>query len=218
YPANDARGAFVEPLADVVFGTVRPALLVLLGAVVLVLLVACANVANLLLARGASRAQEVMVRKALGATRSQLARQFMIETLALTVIGSAAGVLLAFAGLRVLLVLAPADIPRLTDVAIDLRVLGTTAGISLLIGVIFGMFPTFQAKHIASKSGLQTSGSLRASASREQSRLRSALVVAEFSLAVLLMIGAGLLIRSFWQLEQVDPGFRTSGVLKAEYQ
>jgi putative ABC transport system permease protein len=219
YPAaNDGRGAFVEPLSDVVFGEVRPALYVLLGAVGLVLLVACVNVANLLLARGASRVQEVVVRTALGARSSQLARQFMIETMMLALIGSAAGVFMAFAGLRVLLALAPADIPRLTDVAIDLRVLGATAGLSLLIGLVFGVVPTFQAKRIASKSGIQTTGSLRTTASREQTRLRSALIVAEFSLAVLLMIGAGLLIRSFWQLEQVDPGFRTSGILKAEYQ
>jgi putative ABC transport system permease protein len=218
YPENDARGAFVEPLGDVVFGTVRPALFVLLGAVTLVLLIACANVANLLLARGTNRVQEMVVRTALGARGSQLARQFMIETLALTLIGSAAGVLLAFAGLRALLALAPPDIPRLADVAIDLRVLGATAGVSGLIALIFGLVPTFQAKRIASKSGIQAIGSLRASASREQARLRSTLVVAEFSLAVLLMVGAGLLMRSFWNLEQVDPGFRKSGVLKAEYQ
>jgi predicted permease len=218
YPVNDARGAFVEPLADVVFGTVRPALFVLLGAVALVLLVACVNVANLLLARGASRVQEVIVRSALGASRSQLARQFMIETLLLVLIGSVAGVLLAFAGLRILLVLAPADIPRLTDVAIDLRVLGATGGVSLLIGVIFGMVPTLQAKRIGSNMGIQTSGGLRTTGSREQNRLRSTLVVAEFSFAVLLMIAAGLLIRSFWQIEQVDLGFQTSGILKAEYQ
>jgi putative ABC transport system permease protein len=218
YPENDARGAFVEPVADVVFGPVRPALFVLLGAVALVLLIACVNVANLLLARGASRVQEVIVRTALGARGSQLARQFMIETLMLVSIGTVAGVLLAVTGLRALLVLAPVDIPRLAEVAIDLRVLGATAGVSLLIGIIFGMVPTFQAKRVAAKAGIQTSVGHRTSANREQSRLRSALVVAEFSLAVLLMIGAGLLIRSFWQLEQVDPGFRTSGILKAEYQ
>src|SRR5262245_10618221 len=218
YPENDERGAFVEPLGDVVFGPVRPALFVLLGAVALVLLIACVNVTNLLLARGASRVQEVVVRTAIGARGSQLARQFMIETLLLVLLGSIAGVLVAIVGLRALLALAPADIPRLAEVAIDLRVLGATAGVSFLIGVIFGMVPTFQARHIASKTGIQTAGSLRATSTREQNRLRSALVVAEFTLAVVLMIGAGLLIRSFWALEQVDPGFRTSGILKAEYQ
>ena len=218
YPENDARGAFVEPLGDVVFGPVRPALYVLLGAVALVLLVACANVANLLLARGASRVPEVIVRTALGARGSQLARQFMIETLALVSIGSLAAVLLAFGSLRALLALAPADIPRLADVAIDLRVLGATAGVAVIIGIIFGLLPVFQARRVASKAGVQSTGGPRTTANREHNRLRSVLVVAEFSLAVLLMIGAGLLIRSFWRLEQVDPGFRVSGILKAEYQ
>jgi predicted permease len=218
FPENAARGAFVEPIADVVFGPVRPALFVLLAAVALVLLIACVNVANLLLARGASRVQEIVIRTALGARGSQLARQFIIETLILVSVGAAAGVLVAIAGLRGLLALAPPDIPRLADVAIDVRALGATTAVSIVITVIFGMIPTFQAKRIASNTGIQTAGGLRTTATREQNRLRSALVVAEFSLAVVLMIGAGLLIRSFWELEQVDPGFRTAGVLKAEYQ
>jgi predicted permease len=142
----------------------------------------------------------------------------MVETLMLVSIGPVAGVLIAIAGLRALVALAPADIPRLADAAIDQRVLAATAGISVVISIIFGMVPTVQARRIAARSGTQTGGGFRTTATREQNRLRSALVIAEFSLAVVLMIGAGLLIRSFWELEQVDPGFRTSGILKAEYQ
>jgi ABC-type antimicrobial peptide transport system permease subunit len=175
YPENDARGAFVEPLGEVVFGPVRPALYVLLGAVALVLLVACANVANLLLARGTSRVPEVIVRTALGARGSQLARQFMIETLVLVSIGSLAAVLLSLGSLRALLALAPSDIPRLADVAIDLRVLGATAGVAVIMGIIFGLVPVFQARRVASKAGVRSTGGPRTTADRERNRLRSVL-------------------------------------------
>ncbi|HEX7050810.1 MAG TPA: ABC transporter permease [Longimicrobiales bacterium] len=217
YPVNDGRGVFIEPLTDVVFGPVRPALVVLLGAVALVLLVACVNVANLLLARGTTRVREVAVRTALGAGAGRLGRQFLVESVVLTLVAAAAGVGLAFAGLELLLALAPADIPRLPDVGIDARVLVATLVVSVLVGIAFGAVPTLQARRIDVQSALKGAGR-GASAGRERRRLRSALVVAELALAVVLVAGAGLLIRSFWRLQQVDTGFRAEGVLKAEFQ
>jgi hypothetical protein len=186
--------------------------------VALVLLVACVNVANLWLARGAGRGREVLVRSALGAGFGQLARQFLVESLTLTLLASGVGVLVAFAGLRLLVAVAPGDIPRLAEVTIDFRVLATTAAVTLLIGLLFGMLPTLQARRVRLQAGLQAEGDARGTMGRSRHRLRAVLVVAEISMAVLLMIGAGLLIRSFWRLQQVDSGFQASGVLKAEYQ
>jgi putative ABC transport system permease protein len=218
HPENDGRGVSVEPLEQVVFGPSRPALLVLFAAVALVLLVASVNVANLLLARGAARAREVAVRHALGATRSRLARQFLVENLVVALAAAAAGVGLALAGLRVLLAMAPAEVPRLAMVAIDRRVLLATLAVSVLVGLVFGMIPTAQAGRVDLQQALRDDGGSRASAGRGRRRLLAGLVVAEVALAVLLTTGAGLLIRSFWRLQQVRPGFDATGVLKAEYQ
>ncbi|NOT08050.1 MAG: ABC transporter permease [Gemmatimonadales bacterium] len=219
YPhENDARGIHVEALSDVVFGGVRPALLVLVGAVALVLLVACANVANLLLARGTSRMREVTVRAALGASVGRLTRQFLVESAVLTGLGVVVGLVLAVGGLRLLMALAPASIPRVGAVGIDGRVLVVTLGLATLVGVVFGMVPALQARRRGPQLTMQREASRGASVGREHGRLRSALVVAELALAVVLMIGAGLLIKSIWQLSQVDPGFRAQGVLKAEFQ
>ncbi|HLB36717.1 MAG TPA: ABC transporter permease [Gemmatimonadales bacterium] len=217
YADNGARGANVEHLEGVVFGPVKPALIVLLGAVAFVLLVACANVANLLLVRGAARAREVTVRTALGAGVRRLARQFVAEGAVLTTAGAVLGVGLAILGLDVLLSLAPADIPRVAEVGIDARVLGATIALSVVVGLAFGLLPTLQARRLNLQASLQGE-SRGASAGREHRRLRSTLVVTELALAVMLMIGAGLLVKSFWRLQQVDPGFQASGVLKAEYQ
>jgi putative ABC transport system permease protein len=218
FPSNAGRGTFIESLGQVVLGPVRPALFVLLGAVGLVLLVASVNVANLLLARGASRLREAAIRSALGASAGRLARQFLVEGLVLTLIAAAAGIGLAFAGLKGLLAIAPADVPRLSLVAIDLRVLGVTLGLSMLVGVVFGLVPTFQARRIDLQTTLKAEGGLQASPGHARSRLRAILVAGEIALAVMLVVGAGLLIRSFWQLRHVDPGFRVEHTLKAEYQ
>ncbi len=217
FPVNVARGVHVEPLSTVVFGPVRPALYILLAAVALVLLVACVNVANLLLARATARAHEAAVRCALGATQARIARQALAETLLLTLAASALGVGLAYAGVRGLVAIAPPDVPRLTLATINVQVLATTLGVAVLVGIVFGLIPTFQARRLDLQSSL-TDGSPRGSAGPGRARLRSALVVAELTFAVVLVSGAGLLIRSFWTLQHVNPGFQSAGVLKAEYQ
>jgi len=217
YPENDARGVNLERLADVVFGPVRPALYLLIGAVALVLLVATVNVANLLIVRGTRRTTEVAVRQALGAGRGRLARQFLVESLLLILVAAVTGVVLAFGGLRVLVALAPADVPRIGAASVDLRVLAATLAVSAVVGVVFGLIPTLQARGLDVNGALKDEGAGRASAGAGRARLRGVLVVAELALAVMLVAGAALLIRSFWQLQQVDPGFRAAGVLKAEY-
>ncbi len=218
YPENRARGVNVEPLADIVFGPVRPMLYVLVGAVALVLIVASVNVASLLLARGAQRSREVAVRRALGATRGQLLRQFLVESLMLTLLASAAGVGLAHAGLRALIGLAPADVPRLALASIDGPVLAATLAVSLVVSLAFGLIPAAQARGLDVHGTLKDEGAARGAVGPGRARLRAALVVCELAFAVMLLAGAGLLIRSFWMLQEVDPGFQTGGVLKAEYR
>lgn len=215
YPVNAGRGAFVEPLREVVFGRVRPALLMLMGAVGLVLLVACVNIANLLLARAISRSREIAVRRALGAGAWRLGRQFLIENLVLTLAAAAIGTGLAYLALRFLLSIAPADVPRLATVTIDLRVLAATLAVSMVTGLAFGLIPTLQARRVDVQTGLVGG---RHTSGRGPARLRAVLVTSEVALAVVLVVGASLLIRSFWRLQQVDPGFTTAGVLKAEFQ
>lgn len=218
YPANRGRGVHVEPLEDVVLGRVRPTLYMLLGAVALVLLVACVNVASLLLARGAARAQEIGVRRALGASNARVLRQFAAEALVLTLAAAACGVGLALAGLRLLVAMAPANVPRLATAAIDPRVLAVSLAASLAAAALFGVVPALQARSVDLQSTLKNDGATRGAVGPGPSRLRAALVVGELALAIMLLTGAGLLIRSFWNLLNVDPGFRTGGVLKAEYQ
>ena len=200
------------------FGPVRPALLVLLSAVGLVLLVACANVANLLLARGSARRREVAVRTALGASGLRMMRQFAAEGLLLAMVAAAIGAGLAVGGVRLLVALAPADIPRIADASVDLRVLTITLVVALGAGLLFGMVPALQARRVDLQGSLKGEGGHGGSAGGERTRLRSVLVVAECALAVMLVIGAALLIKSFWRIQQVDPGFRSAGILKAEYQ
>ena len=218
YPSNLGRAVFVEPMTAVIFGKTRPAMLVLLGAVALVLLVACGNVANLLLVRGAARMRDTNVRIALGAGRRRLASGFLAESALLTVTGALLGVLLAYVGLRLLLALAPASLPRVDEVGLDARVLTVTLGVSVLVSALFGSLPLLQSRERNLHGALQSGTGRGASAGRTQRRMRSALVIAELAMAVMLMSGAGLLIKSLWQLQQVDPGFQASGVLKAEFQ
>jgi putative ABC transport system permease protein len=218
YASNRARGVNVEALGAVVFGPVRPALMLLVGAVAFVLLVACVNVANLLLARGTTRGREIAVRSALGAGGARLYRQFLVETLILAVIGGIAGIGLARLTLATLVAMAPPDIPRLSAVTIDGRVLGVSLSIAAVVGLVFGLLPAFQARRLDVQTALKGHAGRQASQGRAARAVTRALVVAQVTLAVVLLAGAGLLVRSFWRLEHVNAGFHVGGVMKAEYQ
>ncbi|MBC8089054.1 MAG: ABC transporter permease, partial [Phycisphaerae bacterium] len=218
YPSNVNRGVHVEHLESVVFGGVRPALLVLLGSVALVLLVACGNVANLMLVRGAHRMREVTVRIALGAGSTRLLRQFLAESLVLCLSGAVLGVLLAEAGLQALLSLAPSTLPRVDSVGINGRVLFATLAISILVAVAFSCLPVLQGRRRNLQGSLRGVTTDNQSGRRNRGNARSVLVVAELAIAVMLVVGAGLMMRSLGALQGVNPGFETSGILKAEFQ
>jgi putative ABC transport system permease protein len=204
-PAHRGRGSAVEGLQQHAVATVQPALLFLMGATVLVLFIACANVANLLLARGVSRQRDIATRLALGATPTRLLQQGLTESVVLALAGCAAGLLVASAGVQVLVDLAP-TLPLVSSVSVDGRVLAFTVMIALATGITFGLLPTVQALKVRANDVLKETGT-RNGSSAGRSRARMALTVAEVALAVILMIGAGLLIRSFVGLHSVDVGF-----------
>ncbi|HLY60825.1 MAG TPA: ABC transporter permease [Terriglobia bacterium] len=211
YPGTN-RGVEVGSLKEKVVGNVRPALLVLLGAVGFVLLIACANVAHMLLARAAVRQKEVAVRIALGAGRSRVIYQFLTESILLASLGGGAGLLLALWGIRVLVALSPAGIPRVETVGLDGTVLAFMLGVSILTGIAFGLFPAWQASTVSLNDSLKEGGRGSTEGIR-RNRLRSLLVASEFALAMILLIGAGLMIRSLYALQSIDPGFNPHGVL-----
>ena len=195
-----------DGLQDDMIGGIRAALWVLQGAVGFVLLIACANLANLLLARAESRQREFAIRSALGAGRGAILRQFLTEGVVLALIGGTAGAALGYATLQALIVADPESIPRSAEIALDPVVLGFTLVISILTGMLFGMAPLMNLRQHAVNMTLKESGQ-RSTAGAGRARVRSALVAAEIALAVVLVIGAGLLLRSFWNLMSVDAGF-----------
>jgi putative ABC transport system permease protein len=202
------------PVNDFVVGDVRPALVALLVAVTLVLLIAAVNVANLTLVRAAARVNEISIRTALGARRGRIIRQLLAESLLMAVIGGALGGLGAYVGIDLLVKLAPADIPRLEQIGIDGRVLGWTALLTLLTGVVCGLTPAWQSAHVNLNNTLKEGGR-GATEGAGQRRWRSLLVVTELTLAVLLLVGSGLLLKSLLRLQQVDLGINTDQVLTA---
>ncbi|MET0553196.1 MAG: ABC transporter permease [Vicinamibacteria bacterium] len=205
------KGLVVRPLKDVVVRGVRRALLVLLGAVGLLLLIACANVAHLLLARASGRAQEMAVRRALGAGRGRLARQVLAESGLVAGAGAAAGVALAFLGVRTLVAWHPASVPRIETMTLDLRVLAVAVAAAVLCALLFGLAPALQAARRDAQPDLRDGA--RGSTAAGGRRLRDGLVASEIALALVLLVGAGLLVRTFTALGAVDPGFDPKGVL-----
>ena len=212
-------GMDVVGLQNQVVGDVRRALLVLLGSVSLVLLIACANVANLLLARAAGREKEVAIRSALGAGWQRLARQLLTESILLALLGGAAGLLVARAALLVVRTMNPGNIPRLDEIGINGAVLAFTFGLSLATGVLFGLAPAWRAIKLDPNSSLKAGGRSGQSDSGlylKRHRLRSLLIASELALSLVLLIGAGLLIRSFIRLQSVAPGFTADNVLSMQ--
>jgi putative ABC transport system permease protein len=221
YPNSYGRGdeknftMYMVPVKEQLVSKVRPALLVLLGAVAFVLLIACANVANLLLAHASAREKELAIRAALGAGRIRLVRQLLTESLILAFAGGLLGLGLAYWGVDALRALVPANTPRMNEVQLDPLVLAFTFGVSLLTGLIFGLAPAWHIARTDLRETLNEAGR-GTSASGGSRRLRSVLVVSELALAVLLLVGAGLLIRSFSRLLDVSPGFETQHLLTLE--
>ena len=210
-PDPERHPMLMVPLHEDVVGAARPAVLMLLGAVAFVLLIACVNVANLLLARAEARRREFSIRLALGAGRNRLLRQFLAEGMILVVFGAVAGIVLAKVGLRLVLAVAPDSIPRTAEIGIDPTVLVFTLGVSILSIIVFAMAPLLQMRDRDLATTLRGSGQ-RTSGGGGSHRLRKTLVVAEIALAVIPVIGSGLMIRAFWKLRQVDVGFEPRGV------
>jgi predicted permease len=219
YPAHGGLTFDIVPLREQVVGDVRRSIVVLTGAVLFVLLIACANVANLLLARALARQQEAAVRAALGAGRARLVRQYLTESLLLAVMGGAAGLLLAAGTLELVRAFGSASVPRLHDIRIDQTVLAFTAALSIGAGLLFGLMPALTSAREGLRHALARTGQRSSSGGALWGRgvnVRRLLVGAQLALSVMLLIGSGLLIRSFIQLQKVSPGFNPRGLLTME--
>lgn len=205
-----------QPFGDAIVSDVRSSLLVLAGAVSFVLLIACANFANLLLVRGTGRKREIAVRAAMGAGRGRIIRQLLTESAALSLVGGALGLVLGLAGVRALLAVNPGDIPRIggdgSAIGMDWRLLAFTVFVSLATGILFGLIPALDVSRADLSAALKAGGG-RSGTSLRQSRIRSLLVISEMALALVLLVGAALLVRTFWALRAVDPGFDAHNVL-----
>jgi putative ABC transport system permease protein len=208
---NERTDAVLITLHKNLVGDIGSTLFVLLGAVAFVVLIACANVANLLLARAATRYKEISTRMAIGASRRRIIRQLLTESVLLGVIGGSIGLPLAYWGTKALVALSPENVPRSQEVQIDLRVLGFTLLLSLLTGVLFGLAPALQASKLDLNDSLKEGG--RTSGVGFRGRFRHLLVISEVAIALVLLIGAGLMIKSFLRLQNVDPGFRPQKIL-----
>jgi predicted permease len=219
YPPNGGLTFAVLPLHEQVVGGVRRSVIVLVGAVTFVLLIACANVANLLLSRGLARQKEIAVRAALGASRSRIARQLLTESALLAAGGGAVGLLLALFGLQVIRSFGPGSVPRLGEIQISAGVLAFTIVVSLLSGILFGLGPAWRLRQLNLQEALRDAGRGSAGTSAVWSRghyTRRLLVIGELTLSVVLLIAAGLLLRSFARLQDVPPGFNPANVLTLE--
>jgi putative ABC transport system permease protein len=209
---NTGWGVNVVPLRTQFAGEIRKPLLILLGAVAFVLLIACANVANLLLARAASRKKEIAVRAGLGASRLRIVRQLLTESVMLSAIGGVCGLVLAAWGTRVLIAIAPPTLPGLQQVGVNLKVLAFTLGVSCLTGILFGLVPAFEAARFNLQETLKE-GSKNIGGHSRGHKLRNTFVVTQVALALVLLIGAGLLLKSLNRLQSVDPGFNPKNLL-----
>ena len=211
YPVQMQFDTVVLSLTDEVVGTVRPAVLLLLGAVGFLLLIACANVANLLFARAEARQREIAVRSALGASPGRIVRQLLSESLVLSGLAAACGLLLAYAAVRFVAWWDPANIPRVADAALDAKALGFTAVVAVLTTLLFGLAPAVRTVRVDLTDSLKDGQTASGGGARQ--RFRNTLVVVEMALAVVLLVGAGLMIRSLWSLQRIDLGLDPSGVL-----
>ena len=201
--SNTSNGVRIRTLTEIFVGDIGKTLWVLFGAVGFVLLIACANIANLLLARATSRQKEIAIRAAMGAGRWRIARQLLTESVLLAIIGGAFGIAIAHWGLKLILYISPTAIPRSREITLDWRVLAFTLGVSFLTGILFGLVPAIQATVVDVHETLKETG--RGTSGRHW--LRSSLVIVEVATTMVLLIGAGLMIRSFYRLQQVNPGF-----------